>query len=176
MVNHESIFVVLQSPRRTISYAEELGYYVIKKLQLGGESGWDYQTVDSATRRLYIYRSTHVLVVDIDTEKLVGDIADTAGVHEIAIASELTRGFTSNGKANTATIFYLKTLNVLGQVKTGRIPMLSRTTLPLNKYSLSMVAARTLRCSKPLPVVLPARSPLEVTLNLQRQMVKARSM
>jgi DNA-binding beta-propeller fold protein YncE len=106
----------------TISYAADPGYHVIKKLQLGGEGGWDYLTVDSAARRLYISRSTHVMVVDIDTDKVVGDIADTPGVHGIAIASELNRGFTSNGRANTSSIFDLKTLKVLGQVKTGENP------------------------------------------------------
>jgi DNA-binding beta-propeller fold protein YncE len=106
----------------TISYAADQGYHVIKKLQLGGEGSWDYLTVDSAARRLYISRSTHVMVVDIDKDKVVGNIADTPGVHGIAIASELNRGFTSNGKANTATIFDLKTLKVLGQVETGGNP------------------------------------------------------
>jgi len=106
----------------TASYAAAPGYHVIKKLQLGGEGGWDYLTVDSTARQLYISRSTHVMVVDIDTDKVVGDIADTPGVHGIAIAPELNRGFTSNGKANTATIFDLKTLKVLGQVKTGENP------------------------------------------------------
>ena len=106
----------------TISYAADPGYHVIKKLQLGGEGSWDYLTVDSAARRLYISRSTHVMVVDIDTDKVVGDIVDTPGVHGIAIASELNRGFTSNGRANTATIFDLKTLKVLGQVRTGENP------------------------------------------------------
>jgi YVTN family beta-propeller protein len=106
----------------TISYAADPGYHVIKRLQLGGDGGWDYLTVDGAARRLYISRSTHVLVVDIDTDKIIGNIADTPGVHGIAIASELGRGFTSNGKANTATIFDLKTLKVLGQVQTGDNP------------------------------------------------------
>ena len=106
----------------SISYAADPGYHVIKKLQLGGEGGWDDLTVDSSARRLYISRSTHVMVVDIDTDKVVGDIADTPGVHGIAIATELSRGFTSNGRANTVTIFDLKTLKVLGQVKTGENP------------------------------------------------------
>ena len=106
----------------TFSYAAEPGYHVIKKLHLGGEGGWDYLTVDSAARRLYLSRSTHVMVVDIDTDKLVGDIPDTPGVHGIALAPELNRGFISNGKADTATIFDLNTLKVLGHVKTGTNP------------------------------------------------------
>ncbi|HUI44552.1 MAG TPA: YncE family protein [Nitrospirota bacterium] len=97
-------------------------YHVIKKLPVGGEGGWDYLTVDSAAHRLYISRSTHVMVIDTVTEKVVGDIPDTPGVHGIALAPELGRGFISNGKANTASIFDMKTLKVIGQVKTGENP------------------------------------------------------
>jgi DNA-binding beta-propeller fold protein YncE len=119
----EKVFLLLCSLLvSTISYAGEPGYHVIKKLQLRGEGGWDYLTIDSTARRLYISRSTHVMVVDIDLDKVVGDIPDTPGVHGIAIAPGLGRGFTSNGKSNTATIFDLKTLKVLGQVKTGENP------------------------------------------------------
>ena len=98
------------------------GYHLIKRLKVGGEGGWDYLTVDGAARRLYISRSTHVMVIDLDTDKVVGDIPNTQGVHGIAIAPELNRGFVSNGKADTSTIFDLKTLKVLGQVKTGGNP------------------------------------------------------
>ncbi|MCX5784461.1 MAG: YncE family protein [Elusimicrobia bacterium] len=98
------------------------GYRVIKKIKLGGEGRWDYLTVDGAARRLYISRATHVMVVDIEKNKLAGDIPDTPGVHGIAIAPALNRGFTSNGKADSATIFDLTTLKVLGQVKTGGNP------------------------------------------------------
>jgi len=104
------------------AYAAAPGYHVVKKLALGGEGGWDYLTVDNAARRLYISRGTHVMVVDLATEKLAGDIPDTPGVHGIAVAPELNRGFISNGRANTASIFDLKTLKILGQVKTGTNP------------------------------------------------------
>jgi DNA-binding beta-propeller fold protein YncE len=101
--------------------AEE-GYHILKILPLGGEGGWDYLAVDSAGKRLYVSRGTHVMVVDLETGKAAGDIPDTQGVHGIALAPELGRGFTSNGKANTATIFDLKTLKPLLQVKTGENP------------------------------------------------------
>jgi DNA-binding beta-propeller fold protein YncE len=104
------------------SYAADSGYHIIKRLKVGGEGGWDYLTVDGAARRLYISRSTHVMVIDLDTDKVVGDIPNTPGVHGIAVAHELNRGFTSNGKADTSTIFDLKTLKVLGEVKTGGNP------------------------------------------------------
>ena len=104
------------------AYAANPAYHVISRFQLGGEGGWDYLTVDSEARRLYVSRSTHVMVVDIETGKLVGDIPDTQGVHGIALAPELNRGFTSNGRADTAAIFDLETLKVIGQVKTGANP------------------------------------------------------
>jgi DNA-binding beta-propeller fold protein YncE len=98
------------------------GYHVINKLPFEGIGGWDYLTVDSSAHRLYISRSTHVMVIDTVTDKLIGDIPDTPGVHGIAIAPELNRGFTSNGKANTASIFDTKTLTLIGLVKTGENP------------------------------------------------------
>jgi YVTN family beta-propeller protein len=102
-------------------YAES-GYHVIDKLPFGGEGGWDYLTVDSSANHLYISRGTHVMVIDTESNKLIADISDTPGVHGIAIATELNRGFISNGRANTASIIDLKTLKVIGQVKTGENP------------------------------------------------------
>ena len=99
------------------------GYHILKEIKIGGEGGWDYLTVDSANRRLYVSHATHVAVIDIDAAKVVGDIPNTPGVHGIAIAPELNRGFTSNGRAGSVTIFDLKTLNPIGQtVKTGDNP------------------------------------------------------
>ena len=97
-------------------------YRVAKTIAVGGDEGWDYVTVDSAARRVYVSHGTHVVVLDADTDSVVGDIPDTQGVHGIAIASDAGRGFTSNGRANTATIFDLKTLKTLGTVKTGTNP------------------------------------------------------
>lgn len=98
------------------------GYHVTKKFPLGGEGGWDYLLADSANHRLFISRGTHVMVVDMESGKVTGDIPDTLGVHGIALAPEFNRGFTSNGRANTATIFDLKTLATIGTVKTGENP------------------------------------------------------
>jgi DNA-binding beta-propeller fold protein YncE len=78
--------------------------------------------VDSEARRVYVSHGTHVVVLNADTYAVAGDIPDTQGVHGIAIAAELGRGFTSNGRANTATIFDLKTLQTLGTVNTGKNP------------------------------------------------------
>src|SRR5205085_1072988 len=98
------------------------GYKVIKTVPVGGEGGWDYVYVDGDARRVYISRGTHVVVLDADTYAVVGDIPDTQGVHGIAVASEVGRGFTSNGRSNDVTIFDLKTLKSLGTVKTDANP------------------------------------------------------
>jgi YVTN family beta-propeller protein len=98
------------------------GYHLLKKITLGGEGGWDYITFDSHTRRLFISRQTKVIVLDVDSEKVVGEIPNTEGVHGIALAPEFNRGFTSNGRANTVTIFDMKTLAVIDTVQAGTNP------------------------------------------------------
>ncbi len=97
-------------------------YKVINKATLGGEGFWDYLTVDAAARRIYISRGTHVVVVGADSLQPVGDIPDTPGVHGIALAEDLGRGFTSNGQANSVTVFDPKTLKKIGEVKVGQGP------------------------------------------------------
>ncbi|MGC1370572.1 MAG: YncE family protein, partial [Candidatus Sulfotelmatobacter sp.] len=98
------------------------GYKLLKTHKVGGEGGWDYLIADSAARRLYISRATHVIVLDLDSLKSIGDIADTPGVHGIALAPELGRGFTSNGREGTVSIFDLKTLATSSKVKAGENP------------------------------------------------------
>ena len=90
---------------------------VQRTLPVGGEGAWDYVTLDSQARRLYVPRSTRVLVLDLDG-KTVGEIPATAGVHGVALAPKLDRGFSSNGRANTMTVFKLSTLEVIKEVKT----------------------------------------------------------
>ncbi len=102
--------------------AQSSGYHVINKIAVGGEGGWDYLTVDSEARRLYVSHATKVVVIDVGAGKVIGEIPNTNGVHGIAIARELGRGFTSNGRDATVTIFDLKTLAVLGTAKTGGNP------------------------------------------------------
>lgn len=98
------------------------GYHVIKTYKIGGEGFWDYLTADASARRLYISRGTHVIVLDLDSGKNVGDIADTPGVHGIALAPELGRGFTSNGREGTVSIFDIKNLGLISKVKVGDNP------------------------------------------------------
>lgn len=91
----------------------------IERYNVGGEGGWDLLTFDSKHHRLFISRSNHVQVIDADSEKVIGDIPDTEGVHGIAIADELNLGFTSNGKSNSVTVFNLSTLQVIEKIKTS---------------------------------------------------------
>jgi DNA-binding beta-propeller fold protein YncE len=102
--------------------AAPVGYHVLKTYKLGGEGGWDYLLVDSAARRVYISRSTHVMVVDADTGAIVGDIPDTSGVHGIALVPDLGKGYTSNGRGGSATVFDMKTLKTLSTIKVGQNP------------------------------------------------------
>lgn len=98
------------------------GYHVVTTYKVGGEGGWDYLTADAGARRLYISRATHVIVLDLDSGKSIGDIPDTPGVHGIALAPELGRGFTSNGREGTVSIFDIKTLALISKVKVGENP------------------------------------------------------
>jgi DNA-binding beta-propeller fold protein YncE len=99
------------------------GYHVVKTYKVGGDGGWDYLTVDASARRFYISRGTHVIVLDADSGKNVGDIPDTPGVHGIALAPELGKGFVSNGREGTVTVFDLKTLAPSGsKIKVGENP------------------------------------------------------
>jgi DNA-binding beta-propeller fold protein YncE len=100
----------------------ESSYKLLKEIPVGGDGGWDYLAVDQYARRLYVSHGTKVVVIDMDKETVVGEIADTPGVHGIAIAPKLGLGFTSNGRENKASIFDLKTLKTNSKVDTGENP------------------------------------------------------
>ncbi len=92
-------------------------YEVKQKYVLGGEGGWDYLTFDASGKRLFISRGTRVMVVDPAKGSVLGEIPDTAGVHGIALAHDLGKGYTSNGRDNSVTVFDLKTLKTTGKIK-----------------------------------------------------------
>jgi YVTN family beta-propeller protein len=102
--------------------ADTEGYHLLKKVSVPGDGGWDYLIVDEAGRRVYISHATQVEVLDADSYEVKGTIPDTKGVHGIAIASDLGRGFTSNGRADSVTVFDLKTLKSISEVKVGKNP------------------------------------------------------
>jgi DNA-binding beta-propeller fold protein YncE len=95
---------------------------VLKILEAGGSGGWDYLTVDPDARRLYVSRSTRVMVLDADDGKSLGEIADTPGVHGIALVPGGAEGFTSDGKENMIGVFDLKSLKITRKVKCGQNP------------------------------------------------------
>lgn len=98
------------------------GYHVVKKIELGGDGGWDYLTFDPEAGRLYIARANRVMVVDAAEGKLVGEIPNTPGCHGVALAPKHGHGFVSNGGDATVTVFDLKTLRETARVKVGRRP------------------------------------------------------
>ena len=117
------IFLLLPAILATIVIAAAAAdYKVVKTWKLGGDGGWDYLTADSAGHRLFIARATRVMVVDTESGKLVGEIPDTAGVHGIALDYEIGRGFTSNGREDTVSVFDLKSLAVEKKIKVGSGP------------------------------------------------------
>lgn len=98
-------------------------YKVIGHIKIGGAGTWDYVYVDSGNHRLYVSHGTQTEVVDTSTDKVIATIPDTNGVHGIAIAADLGKGFTSDGRDNAVTVFDIKTNKVLGEkIKTGTNP------------------------------------------------------
>jgi YVTN family beta-propeller protein len=105
-----------------VALAAPPAYKVINKIKVGGATRWDYAYLDSANHRLYVSHATQTEVIDTATDKLVGTIPDTKGVHGIAVANDLGKGYTSDGTDNDVTVFDLKTLKVLSKIKTGQNP------------------------------------------------------
>ncbi|HEY2798843.1 MAG TPA: YncE family protein [Thermoanaerobaculia bacterium] len=112
-----SLLAVCLALSSTVFGQSDPGYRVVQKATIGGDGGWDYLVVDPAARRLYVTRATRVMVFDADTLKAVGEIPNTNGVHGVALAPELSRGFASNGRAGSITIFDTKTLAPIEEVK-----------------------------------------------------------
>src|ERR1700719_2284689 len=93
------------------------GYKVIRRMPVGGDGSWDYLRVDPDAHRIYISRSTHMMVVDEVSGKVIGDIPDTKGIHGVALAFDLGKGYTSNGGSNSVSVVDLKTLKTLSEIK-----------------------------------------------------------
>ena len=97
-------------------------YHFLKEIKIGGEGGWDCLSIDSTAHRLYVTHSIKIDIVDLDSEKVIGEIGDTPGVHGFAIAPALGLGFSSNGQESKASIVDLKTLRTVSKVETGENP------------------------------------------------------
>ncbi len=114
--------VILMAAMALATAAAAADYKVVKTWKLGGDGGWDYLTADADGHRLFIARATRVMVIDTETGKQIGEIPDTPGVHGVALDAELGRGFTSNGREDTVTVFNLKSLAVEKKIKVGSGP------------------------------------------------------
>jgi hypothetical protein len=115
---------VLFSPRVFLAAPQNSGFRVIRTIPLGGTGEWDYVTVDSDAKRIYIPRSTHIMVLDEDSGKVVGDIQGMNELHGVAVAPEFNRGFVTGNKSEkegTVYIFDLKTLKLTNSIKSGSI-------------------------------------------------------
>lgn len=122
-------------------------YHLLRTVPVPGNEGWDYLTVDTPSRHVFISHGSRVVVMDADTGGIVGNIENTPGVHGIAIADDLKRAFTSNGQGPSSTIFDLKTLKPIGEVKvTGENPdaicydPASKRVFTFNKRGLNATA------------------------------------
>jgi DNA-binding beta-propeller fold protein YncE len=114
---------LVAAPSLAHAQAAAPGYHVIRRITAGGEGGWDYITVDPESNRLFLSRGTHAMVIDLGRDSVIGDIPNTLGIHGVALAPELNRGFTSNGRDSSVTIFDYKTLATIAVVKVpGRNP------------------------------------------------------
>jgi DNA-binding beta-propeller fold protein YncE len=107
----------------SLSLSAQSGYKIDRKISLPGEGFWDYITVDEVNGRIFQSHNSMAQVVDLKTGQVVGTIPDTKGIHGIALAQDLNKGFTSNGRDSSVTVFDLKTLAVITRVKvTGANP------------------------------------------------------
>ena len=98
------------------------GYHVLNKIKIGGTGGWDYIAADGANHRLYVSHGVSVAIVDTGTGGIIGTVADLHGVHGIAVAAELNKGFISNGQSNSVTVFDLSTFAKTAEIQTGQNP------------------------------------------------------
>src|SRR5437762_2327012 len=106
----------------TLRSATAADYKPIATIPIGGEEGWDILTIDDASRRLYLSHASKIVMVDIDANKVIGEIADTPGVHAFVPLPKLNRGFSSNGKENKSSVVDLKTLKTIEKVNVGENP------------------------------------------------------
>lgn len=115
-------FVLLVSLSTVFAFADDPSYHLLKEIPVGGEGGWDYLSVDSSARLLYVTHTSKVVVIDMDQDRVVGEIGNTPGVHGFAVAPDLGVGFASNGRDSTASIVDLKTRKTSATVPTGENP------------------------------------------------------
>src|ERR1019366_5862093 len=103
------------------SFGASARWSITDRIHIGGDGGWDWLTIETETNRLFVSHAKQVVVVDLKTKSIIGSIVAN-GVHGIALAPDLKRGFISNGADNTVTVFDLTTLKILATLPTGKKP------------------------------------------------------
>lgn len=117
------LFLILLVSAGIITLEAQSGYRLVRKIGIAGEGGWDYISVDDSAGRLYVSHSSVAQVIDIKTGNTIATIPGTKGIHGIAIAPELNKGFTSNGRDSSVTVFNLSTFETTGKITvTGKNP------------------------------------------------------
>lgn len=104
------------APMAAVAESAASDYAVQAQYALGGSGKWDYLTLDASARRLYIARLDRVMVMDVDSGKLVGEVPGAIGAHGVALVPALHRGYVSNGHADSLTPFDLETLKPLAVI------------------------------------------------------------
>ena len=117
-----ALLAVLAAAGTAQAADKDPGYHFLKEIPIAGDTGWDYLSVDSGARRLYVTHGTHIVVVDLNTDAVVGDIADTPGVHGFALDLKRGRGFASDGGEAKVSVVDLKTLATTSKVGTEEGP------------------------------------------------------
>lgn len=122
MILTAAVIFAFTFDRLALGAEKDPSYKMSKRVPLPGNGGWDWLTFDSETNRLYISHQTMVLVFDAQTQKVIGDINNTQGVHGITIAHPFNKGFISDGGDDSVTVFDLKTLKETARIKVGNRP------------------------------------------------------
>jgi YVTN family beta-propeller protein len=140
--------------------AQSPGYHVLNTYHIASPGGWDYIAVNPVNGNIYVSHSSQVNVLNQNTGDSVGVIPNTTGVHGIAFAPEFKKGYTSNGKLNTVTVFDISTNAVLAQIKTGENP----DAIMYDPFSKKVYTCNGR--SKDLSVIDPATNEVVKTVDL----------
>jgi DNA-binding beta-propeller fold protein YncE len=105
-----------------LAFAADPQYKAVTEIAVGGLGGWDYLSAEPVNHRLYVSHGTKVVVIDTESNKLVGEILDTPGVHGFVAIPDLKLGYSSNGQEAKASMVDLETLKTTMKVPTGKNP------------------------------------------------------
>ena len=141
-----------------INAQNESGFRVAKTFHIASSGGWDYIAVGPGNNRIYVSHGTQVNILDETTGDSVGVIPGTTGVHGIAFASSLNKGYTSNGRLNNVTVFNLKTNEIITQIATGQNP----DAIMYDEFSKRIITCNGR--SKDLSVIDPATDKVVATI------------